>query len=121
MKFLRIWGPAAFCLLLIIIATSIPNLDTWRWPGWDKVFHLSVYGLWAMLCLRALHLSRQGKGTVLISVVILGILVGAADELHEKFIPGRTVSLSDFAYNAAGFVLGMAAGYIRYFRRGKSL
>jgi VanZ family protein len=50
-------------------------------------------------------------------VAAAGLAVGAADEIHEKIIPGRTVSLTDFFYNATGFMAGMAMGYLRFFKK----
>jgi VanZ family protein len=101
----------------MVAATSIPNLDTSNWPNADKVFHFAVYAVWAILCLRTVKLAGWGGAAVWMIVAAAGLAVGAADELHEKIIPGRTVSLPDFLYNAAGFMTGMVMGNIRFFKK----
>jgi VanZ family protein len=118
-KWLSAWTPPILWLVLILAATSFPNLDTSNWPNADKVFHLFVYAVWAVLCLRAVRMSGVEGIMVWAMVAAAGLAVGAADELHEKLIPGRTVSLSDFLYNAAGFAAGMFMGYFRFYREKK--
>lgn len=117
MRFAAAWWPAILGLILILTATSIPNLDTSDWPQADKVFHLIAYAVWAFFCMRGLHKSGARGAAVWLLVALAGFLVGAADELHEKFIPGRSVSLYDFMFNALGFALGMFLGYLRFIKR----
>ncbi len=117
MKRLSAWAPPVLWLGLMMAATSIPNLDTSKWPNADKVFHFAVYAVWAILCLRTVRMAEWGGTAVWIAVAAAGLAVGAADELHEKIIPGRTVSLSDFFFNAAGLMAGMIIGHIRFFRK----
>lgn len=117
MRKLSTWAPPVLWLGLMVAATSIPNLDTSNWPKADKVFHFAVYAVWAILCLRTVRMAGWRGAAVWAVVAAAGLAVGAADELHEKIIPGRTVSLTDFLYNAAGFMAGMAMGYIRFFGR----
>ncbi len=109
MKSLSPWLPAAIWLTLMAAATSIPHLDTSRYPGADKAFHFVVYAVWAMLCLRMARMMRWRGVLVWLGIVLAGVAVGAADELHERLIPGRTVSPSDFLCNAAGFLSGLVA------------
>lgn len=117
MRRLSTWGPPLLWLGLMVFATSIPNLDTSTYPGADKVFHFAVYAVWAILCLRTVRMAGWGGAAVWVLVAAAGLAVGAADELHEKFIPGRSVSLHDFFFNAAGFSLGMFLGYLRFIKR----
>lgn len=117
MRRVSTWAPPLLWLGLMVAATSIPNLDTSNWPNADKVFHFAVYAVWAILCLRTVKLAGWGGAAVWMIVAAAGLAVGAADELHEKIIPGRTVSLPDFLYNAAGFMTGMVMGNIRFFKK----
>lgn len=117
MRRISTWAPPLLWLGLMVAATSIPNLDTSNWPNADKVFHFAVYAVWAILCLRTVKLAGWEGAAVWIIVAAAGLAVGAADEIHEKIIPGRTVSLNDFFYNAAGFMAGMAMGYLRFFKK----
>lgn len=117
MRWLSAWAPPIIWLGLIVAGTSIPNLDTSAYPGADKIFHFVVYAVWAILCLRTVRMAGWRGAAVWIIVAAAGLVVGAADELHEKIIPGRTVSLPDFLYNVTGFMAGMMMGYLRFFRK----
>jgi len=112
---LSAWGPPAVWLALMLAATSIPHLDTSAYPNADKVFHLAVYAVLAVLTVRAMHLSgRPVAGGWLLLALAGGAAVGALDEVHEFLIPGRTVSLLDFMFNLAGYGLGLYLGSLRF-------
>ena len=111
---LRTWVPSAAWLALMAAATSIPNLDTSRYPHGDLAFHLAVYLVLAVLVVRWLALTGKWNWRTEAFCLAAGLALAGLDEIHELWIPGRTVSWVDFAMNAAGFGLGLALGNLRY-------
>lgn len=57
----------------------------------DKVAHFATFGMIAAL----LWLSLQ-RGHSLLVIAIVSV-IGAADEFHQRFLPGRSASLEDLA------------------------
>lgn len=76
-------------------------------PGLDKAAHFALYGVLGGLAGRAWQ--RTGVPPALL-VVILGCCVGGLDELHQTRVPTRTADPFDFVADAAGVLLGFAAG-----------
>lgn len=78
-------------------------------PYADKVIHLVIYAplsfclVWA---LRATAMrNREGIPAV---ALLLAILYGITDEVHQMFVPGRQASVVDFIADALGALLGVA-------------
>lgn len=105
------WLPALVCASAILSVSSIPKLDVAvpPFPGCDKVAHLIEYFILGV-GLRFWADSRRALGSWP-WVVLAGVVLGAADEVHQSFIPGRVMSLGDFVADAAGVGLGFAFGH----------
>lgn len=89
----------AFLVLLvsgIFIGGEQPGAGSLFPPPWDKVVHLLVYGTIALLAALAL----PTKSLPLILLVVLS--VGAADEIHQMFLPGRQAGFDDWLADLAG-------------------
>lgn len=71
--------------------------------GVDKLVHLGLYGVLGALSTQAMMQGQERPGTRALATVILGVsLFGAIDELHQKFIPGRTADPRDWLADSAG-------------------
>ena len=104
-KKILIWGPVVVWLVLMITATSIPNLRTLpEYPNADQIFHLVVYLVLAVLAARAVFMMGYRHKGLWAVLLVLGL--AAIDEYHEILIPGRTASFLDFSMNVAGFIAG---------------
>ena len=105
-------GRVYFALLagwvaLTLTLTSIPNPDFGpMFPGEDKLAHFGFYGVAGFLC--ALWRRETGKGVLaaVIWAAIFTALLGAADEFHQQWIPGRSMELLDWAADFAGGTAG---------------
>jgi len=94
---------------LIFFASSIPGSNIPPiFPFQDIVFHLFVYAVLGLCFARALKntclniiLSR-----VILWTLIFGIIYGISDELHQAFVPYRTVSGFDVFMDGLGALLG---------------
>ena len=107
----RGWVAVALWLALQVTLTSLPGkaipvslphpLD---WAG-----HFCLYGGLGALIARAAALHRWPMRRL----VWMGVLLsgwGAADELHQLFIPGRSAEVSDWASDTLGASLGLFVG-----------
>lgn len=103
---LRRWLPPAGWAALILVATSWPRMRLDGVPeGSDKVGHYLMYGVLGFLTLRAVE--RPSRWTVAIRCA-LGLLVfAAADEWHQRWIPGRSASFDDWIADVSGAVSGL--------------
>ncbi len=114
----RRWVPPALWAALILVLTSIPNLDVGGagFPGADKLVHGSLYLVFAWLVARAVG-PRNGRGAQLVQTVAIVALFAALDELHQLWVPGRTADLLDWGADVLGALLGVLADRLPLFRR----
>jgi VanZ family protein len=79
------------------------------WGG--KLLHMGEYSILGFLAVRAVHSLnlRFSNGFVFALSVIFSIFYGFSDEIHQSFVPGRTVSIGDLMADGVGGVLGTFA------------
>lgn len=89
--------------LLTFLLTSIPNPDIpvyFRFA--DKAAHLGFYGVMGVLC----GLWRRASGSTarqaFLQTLLFIAVAGAIDEVHQHWIPGRTMSPFDWAADLLG-------------------
>ena len=73
-------------------------------PQSDKLAHAAVYAVLAALLFRALWADETrpvAKGALLLAVV-LASAYGAADELHQNFVPSRSCDVFDWLADTGG-------------------
>lgn len=72
---------------------------------WDKVVHAVVFALLAC----TIGLSSNLRGWHKVAVAFFGaLLVGALDEWHQMYLPGREAGLPDFIADVIGSIFGTA-------------
>jgi len=109
-------GWVAFTLTL----TSIPNPNFGPlFSGADKVAHFGCYSVAGFLFV--LWRMESGKGAVaaVLRAVFFAALLGAVDEFHQQWIPGRSMEFFDWVADLAGgatggFFSAMAASMIPF-------
>lgn len=71
--------------------------------------HIPAYSLLTFLWLRSFNRGRNGNQSVIIkAIVVIGAIVFAiSDEIHQSFVPGRSVSCLDIALDLLGIFLGL--------------
>ena len=110
----RVWGPAWAMMVLIFVLSSMSQLPPV--PGGfdvdDAVAHAVAYGVLAALLLRGLAGGALRRVSVEAAwlAVALATLYGLTDEVHQRFVPGRTAEVADLIADAAGATA--AAGLI---------
>ena len=113
----KIWFvyiPLAIYWLILFIATSLP---VERLPNIglnDKINHFIAYFILAVLVNLTLIYQRKSrflfKKAPLVTIII-GLLYGAVDELHQIFVPGRFADTLDWMADGLGTVVGVLAVY----------
>jgi len=98
--------PALFCCGLIFYLSSLPGNDIdLPFQVKDKVLHFGAFGVLTACWIWGLRMAFQvsWKKAIIIGVII-GILYGASDELHQGFTPGRSQEIADWVADALGAI-----------------
>ena len=109
-KVLLVYTPLVIYWIILLAATSFPTINVPTTDVSDKVYHTTAYfGLGVLL---NLTLVFQNKYIVLkrknsFYTVLIGSLYGIFDEVHQYFIPGRSMEFLDFASDFLGLVLAV--------------
>jgi VanZ family protein len=98
----RAWGPALLWAAVIFALSSRSTLPVGLASGGDKLAHFAAYAVLGFL------LARGGRAYSLALAwpILLGVLYGASDELHQSLVPGRAPELADWLADAAGALAG---------------
>lgn len=103
-RHLRVFS--SFCLFLMLTALFIgghqPASGSLFPPPWDKLVHFIFYGLLTIFAAFAF----PKIPLLLLGLIVIGI--GAADEIHQIFVPGRSPGLDDLAADIAGCIPAVA-------------
>lgn len=110
--------PAGLWLCLIWTLSSLPakEIPVVSILGFDKVEHIGIYCILMILVAYGLKGKSLPMGSKAL-IFSLFILSAAADEYHQTYIPGRSVSVYDLMANSIGITLGTLFGNWLYDRR----
>lgn len=119
------WLPVVVWTALILVGTSISPRALPRGPeNSDKIAHLLMYAVLAMLLARALaevgrgrELTGRQAALLLVKTFIICAVFGALDEWHQQFVQ-RTTSLADWIADVVGAAAG-AFGLVAYLKKRK--
>ncbi len=104
----RGWLPPLLWAGVILIGTSLPQdavpLQT---AGIDKILHFTIYTVFAFLLTRQIS-EDTGPWRAVFGAVLITAAFGAADEWHQRFIPGRSTEFADWMADVSGAVAGAA-------------
>lgn len=91
---------AILMLVALFVGGAQPEAAGLIPAPWDKLAHVVYFLVFTFLLLRF-------AGFPLAVVVVLALLVGAADEMHQSFLPGRVAGWEDWLADALGIGLGL--------------
>lgn len=116
-KGVRNWF-AVLLLCALIFLPSLVHLPMPRGPFNDKVAHLLVYTAAGYLVLRGVRCLPMAKSRVaaVCFAFLVAVLIGMADEVHQLFVPRRSMDRVDFLCDIVGVVLGIALYLIVWVR-----
>jgi len=76
-------------------------------PGWTSMAHFAEYFiLGALLFLACGTFRGRRPSNIYLFAVIMGILYGMTDELHQSFVPGRQMDALDWLVDCLGASTG---------------
>jgi hypothetical protein len=75
----------------------------------DKLLHFAGYALLGALLYRAARGSGAGRARAVAIAVLGAAAYGATDELHQAYVPGRSMDLWDWVADALGAAAGALA------------
>lgn len=103
-------------MLLLFILSAVPGTQypKVRYEDADKIVHLVLYTPLGFLLMRWFNRGRAIAPAL--TAIVVGMLYGASDELHQAFVPFRSASVADWITDSIGIVLG-ALWYCLYARR----
>jgi len=94
---------------LTLTLTSIPNPEFGpSFPGADKIAHFGFYGVMGFLFVLWRREIGTGAAVAVVLAAIFAALLGAVDEFHQQWIPGRSMEFFDWVADFAG---GTAGGF----------
>lgn len=104
----KLWGwlPVMLWLALIFTLSSIPlNGHVVRmFRHQDKLIHVIEYGILGVLLVRAVFFPGARVWRFW-GCIAAAVLVGAVDEFHQSFIPGRMMDWKDLLADATGALI----------------
>ncbi len=109
-KMYKYYLPAILWAILIFIGSSIPSdsLPSFTIKMKDLILHFIEYTILGLLLALAVVQSPGRLSRKLFTMVLLiGILYGGSDEIHQKFVMGRHCTFSDFLADSAGVLMGL--------------
>jgi VanZ family protein len=94
----------AAVVVAIFTISGLRNITTLPGDMSDKTGHFAGYALLGSVVLRALARVRWSGVTWLTASAAWGLCLvyAASDELHQWFVPGRTMAFDDWLADAAG-------------------
>lgn len=110
-----LWAPVA---LLLAFEFWLSSLSPSRLPAFgpwfgdkDKVEHALYFFLTGLCAVRAARFGEGwSRGKTAVFLILLGLLWGCSDEIHQSYTPGRGVEIEDVFADTAGVALAVALG-----------
>ena len=99
---------------VIFYLSAQPDLPTpsfFTFPGLDKIVHAGEFGLLSLLLYWAIGCSHQtpsarSRG---VASVVISVLYGISDEIHQIFVPMRYADPFDVLADAVGAICALVA------------
>ena len=111
---LALWGPVVGYMALVFYASSLSELPALATRLSDKLEHGLTYAGLGALLLRALAggLGRPGAHDARrVLAVAIAACYGVSDELHQHFVPHRSMDAYDLLADTAGAAAAAGALY----------
>ena len=106
---------AVICMTALFALSSVPqpaSIDEHQVlmvkPTWQTLLHVPAYFVLAWVWWRTLRTRKWSVGASVSIAVFLAAVYGVLDEVHQYFVPGRFLSLTDLSMNVLGAFLGGA-------------
>jgi VanZ family protein len=116
---LLLWTPVVLLLAYetyLSAQSRLPGLGI-DLPQLDKLEHASYFFLTGLFAVRAGRFGeRWSRAKTAVFLLLSAVLWGCLDEIHQSFVPYRSVEIGDVLADTAGVALAVAFGE-RFLRR----
>jgi len=84
-------------------------------PSFDKGVHLGLYGVEGFLLYASIRWPGRARFSLLRVLAVVGAMAvwGTADEVHQHWIPGRSMEAGDAGADTLGALIGSLAASAR--------
>ena len=110
-KIIFYWLPVILWAAMIFTFSANPTTPTseihWQDFIIKKTLHILFYGIFATLLYRAFRTSQVGKSKAGYISIIIALLYGVTDEIHQSFTPGRMPRVYDVVFDTIGAILAV--------------
>ena len=110
-KIIKLWAPPVIWAVVIFLlsARAVTPASQIYWKDFivKKTAHVIEYGILATLLYRALKESGVQKHNAGLIAILIALIYGATDELHQSFTPGREPRVRDVFFDTIGSVLAI--------------
>jgi len=100
-------------MLLIVVLSSLSKPLIPQPSGFqiDKLYHLIEYGILSFWLIRAFKNSSKNilSNNAIFLTVLVTVVFGLTDEIHQAFVPGRFASVADLVFDSIGAAVGVFA------------
>jgi len=79
------------------------------------IYHFTAFSYLSLFLLISLTKGKPTKNLIIIGI-LLAIIYGISDEIHQNFVPGRQSALKDILVNSIGIFITSIA-YISYCKK----
>ncbi len=116
------WILAIIYALLIFLISANPKPPTpegmvgIKIPYYDKIAHFFLYSIFGLILYSASIRTERMRDKEL-SAFLIGAVYAFTDEIHQRFVPGRSCDPMDFLVDA----VGIAAGIVFYIWKWRKL
>jgi len=115
------WLPVVVYMIAIFVESSIQHPPSPPGPITDKHVHALIYVGLCALIVRALAGRWRARVTTAVATLAIALttLYGVTDELHQHFVPTRSMDAGDLAADAVGALLAATALWTAARRRAR--
>lgn len=106
------WLVTIIIVILIFYISSLTFAGGGGTGYLSYIYHFTAFSYLALFLLISITKGKNSKNLIAIGI-ILALVYGISDEIHQYFVPGRFYSLKDILVNFIGILITSIA-YINY-------
>ncbi len=111
MKIILLRIPIVLYSFLVYFMSSLEldRIPKFTILGFDKLIHLTEYFVYVVFMLIALETFEKikTKRQMIFIAILISMLFGISDEIHQYFVQGRSCSIFDFIADSLGIIIGV--------------
>lgn len=111
------YSKITFLYMLFMISLShvpqdnLSSVTNSNFRNLDSIFHLAEYTLFGFLLYHSFKEEMLFSISPIWGTFIFGLLFAISDELHQNYVPGRSMSLTDFCFDFIGINIGLLVSF----------